>query len=256
MIHPFACGVAVLRSEKRRLVRPRPVVLRHGIMATNARFEIVLPSRAGAASQGTSRGTGTFCRRDNFRSFEIWENVMLKRSLMMSAAAVVLLVAPALAQTPTPPASSTPAAPSAQAPAAAPSTTTAKAEDGKPGFLAEQGKDQWLASKNLIGAKVGGPDNATVGSINDLLIEKSGNVVAAVIGVGGFLGIGSKNVAVPFKSLELSHNSDGTDKIAMRFSKEELQQAPDFKPLMPPPPKPPVAGGPGTTSRPGGPMGK
>ena len=182
---------------------------------------------------------------------------MLKRSMMMSAAAVVLLVVPALAQTPTPPASTqTPAAPSAQVPAAAPSTTTAKAEDSKPGFLAEQGKDQWLASKNLIGAKVGGPNNATVGSINDLLIEKSGNVVAAVIGVGGFLGIGSKNVAVPFKSLELSRNSDGTDKIAMRFSKEELQQAPDFKPLMPPPPKPPVAGGPGTTSRPGGPMGK
>jgi len=38
----------------------------------------------------------------------------------------------------------------------------------------------------------------------------------------------------------------------MRFTKDELQQAPDFKPLLPPPPKPPVAGGPGTTSRPGG----
>jgi hypothetical protein len=189
-------------------------------------------------------------------SIEIWENVMLKRSLMMSAAAVLLLV-PALAQTPTPPASSTqtPAAPSAQAPAAAPSTTTATAENAKPGFIAEQGKDQWLASKNLIGTKVGGPDNATVGSVNDLLMEKNGNVLAAVIGVGGFLGIGSKNVAVPFKSLELTRDSDGTDKIAMRFSKEELQQAPDFKPLTPPPPKPPVAGGPGTTSRPGGPIG-
>ena len=170
---------------------------------------------------------------------------MLKRSLMMSAA-VVLLLAPALAQTPTPPATS------AQAPAAAPSTPSAP-ESAKPGFIAEQGKDQWLASKNLIGTKVGGPDNQTVGSINDLLIEKSGNVVAAVIGVGGFLGIGSKNVAVPFKSLELSRDADGNDKIAMRFSKDELQQAPDFKPLMPPPPKPPVAGGPGTTPRPGGP---
>jgi hypothetical protein len=170
---------------------------------------------------------------------------MLKRSLMMSAAAILLL-APALAQTPTPP------APSAQAPAA--SSTTSAPESAKPGFIAEQGKDQWLASKNLIGAKVGGPDNATVGSINDLLMEKNGNVLAAVIGVGGFLGIGSKNVAVPFKSLELSRGSDGNDKISMRFSKEELQQAPDFKPLMPPPPKPPVAGGPGTVPRAGGPM--
>src|SRR5947209_9014174 len=172
---------------------------------------------------------------------------MLKRSLMMSAAALLLL-APALAQTPTPPALS------AQAPAAAPSAATTAPESAKPGFIAEQGKDQWLASRNLIGAKVGGPDNATVGSINDLLMEKNGNVLAAVIGVGGFLGIGSKNVAVPFKSLELSRDTDGNDKIAMRFTKDELQQAPDFKPLTPPPPKPPVAGGPGTTTpRPGGP---
>src|SRR5947208_11033517 len=175
---------------------------------------------------------------------------MLKRSLMMSAAAFLLL-APALAQTPTPP------APSAQAPAATPSAATNWPESAKPGFIAEQGKDQWLASRNLIGAKVGGPDNATVGSINDLLLEKNGNVVAAVIGVGGFLGIGSKNVAVPFKSLELSRDPDGTDKIAMRFSKDELQQAPDFKPLTPPPPKPPVAGGPGTTTpRPASPPGR
>jgi hypothetical protein len=170
---------------------------------------------------------------------------MLKRSLMISAAAMLLL-APALAQTPTPP------APSAQAPAATPSTTAT--ENAKPGFIAEQGKDQWLASKNLIGAKVGGSDNQTVGSINDLLMEKSGNVLAAVIGVGGFLGIGSKNVAVSFKSLQLSRDSDGNDRISMHFSKEELQQAPDFKPLTPPPPKPPVAGGPGaTTPRPSSP---
>ena len=168
---------------------------------------------------------------------------MLKRSLMMSAAAVLLL-APALAQTPP--------APGAQEPAATPSASTSAPESAKPGFIAEQGKDQWLASKNLIGAKVGGPDNATVGSVNDLLMEKNGNIVAAVIGVGGFLGIGSKNVAVPFKSLELSRDTDGNDKIAMRFSKEELQNAPDFKALTPPPPKPPVAGGPGSPSRPGG----
>jgi len=170
---------------------------------------------------------------------------MLKRSLMMTAAAV-LLMAPAFAQTPTP------TLPSAQAPA--PTATTGTAEQAKPGFIAEQGKEQWLASKNLIGAKVGGPPNETVGSINDLLMDKNGTVLAAVIGVGGFLGIGAKNVAVPFKSLEMSRDSDANEKIAMRFSKDELTQAPDFKPLMPPPPKPPVAGAPGGMSQPGGGM--
>ncbi len=168
---------------------------------------------------------------------------MLKRSLMMTAAAV-LLMAPAFAQTPTPAPSATPA----------PTASTGTTEQAKPGFIAEQGKEQWLASKNLIGVKVGGPTNETVGSISDLLMDKNGTVLAAVIGVGGFLGIGAKNVAVPFKSLEMSRDSDANEKIVMRFSKDELTQAPDFKPLMPPPPKPPVAGAPGGTSRPGGGM--
>src|ERR1700730_164345 len=196
--------------------------------------------------EGTSWAAEAFFRRENFDPSNR-ENLMLKRSLMMTAAAILLL-GPALAEDPAAPAGST------QAPAATPSTTTASTETAKPGFVAEQGKDQWLASKNLIGAKVGGPDNATVGSINDILLEKNGNLIAAAVGVGGFLGMGAKNVAVPFKSLELSRDTDGNDKIAMRFTKDELQQAPDFKPLVPPPPKPPVAGGPGTTSRPGGAM--
>src|SRR5947199_10477050 len=103
-----------------------------------------------------------------------------------------------------------------------------------------------------MSAQVAGPDNAAVRSTDARLLENNGKALAAGVGVGGFVGIGAKNVAVPFKSLELSRDTDGNDKIAMRFTKDELQQAPDFKPLTPPPPKPPVAGGPGTTPRPGG----
>src|SRR6202049_3793455 len=139
--------------------------------------------------EGTSRAAAAFFRRENFDPSNT-ANLMLKRSPMMPASPILFL-GPALAEDPAAPAGST------QAPAATPSTTTAPTETAKPGFVAEQGKDQWLASKNLIGAKVGGPDNATVGSINDLLLEKNGNVNAAVIEVGGFLGIGAKNVAVP-----------------------------------------------------------
>jgi hypothetical protein len=158
----------------------------------------------------------------------------LRRSLT-AAAAAALLLAPALAQSPTAnaPASS----------AAAPSSTT-----GNPGFVAAQAKDQWLASRNLIGTKVTGPTNETVGSINDLLIDQNGTIVAAVVGVGGFLHIGEKNVAVPFKSLQMTRASDSSEKIAMRFSKDELQQAPTFHPLAPP--LPPAMTMPGGTPRP------
>jgi len=143
---------------------------------------------------------------------------MLQRSMTATAVAALLL-APALAQTQT------------------------SGDAAKPGFVAEQSKDQWLASRNLIGSKVVGPANETVGSINDLLVDHDGTILAAVVGVGGFLHIGEKNVAVPFKSLEMTRAGD-SEKIAMRFTKDELQQAPAFKPLMPPPP--PAATGPGT----------
>jgi hypothetical protein len=155
---------------------------------------------------------------------------MLRRSMTATAIAALLL-APALAQSPTTPSPGVAAVPS---------------EAGNPGFTAQQSKDQWLTSRDLIGTKVIGPSNQTVGSINDLLVDRNGVILAAVVGVGGFLHIGEKNVAVPFKSLELTRAND-TEKITMRFTKDELQQAPAFKPLAPPPP--PVATVPG-----GGPM--
>ena len=46
------------------------------------------------------------------------------------------------------------------------------------------------------------PNNKKIGDINEILLDKTGNVEAVVIGVGGFLGIGAKEVALPFKSLE------------------------------------------------------
>ena len=46
------------------------------------------------------------------------------------------------------------------------------------------------------GIDVLGPDNASVGRVNDLLFDGTGKIIGVVIGVGGFLGIGTKNVAI------------------------------------------------------------
>jgi len=67
--------------------------------------------------------------------------------------------------------------------------------------MTEQSLSQWRASK-LVGVDVYGADNQRIGDINEVLLNKDGMAEAVVIGVGGFLGIGEKNVAVPFKSLE------------------------------------------------------
>jgi sporulation protein YlmC with PRC-barrel domain len=61
----------------------------------------------------------------------------------------------------------------------------------------------WRASK-VVGLNVYNDQNENVGSINDLLMDKSGNIKAAVISVGGFLGMGSRYVAIPFEKMKFS----------------------------------------------------
>jgi sporulation protein YlmC with PRC-barrel domain len=59
----------------------------------------------------------------------------------------------------------------------------------------------WRASK-VVGLNVYNDKNESVGTINDILIDKSGNAKAAVLGVGGFLGMGEHLVAVPFDKIK------------------------------------------------------
>jgi sporulation protein YlmC with PRC-barrel domain len=61
----------------------------------------------------------------------------------------------------------------------------------------------WRASK-VVGLNVYNEQNENVGAINDLLMDKSGNVKAAVISVGGFLGMGSRYVAIAFDKIKFS----------------------------------------------------
>ena len=59
----------------------------------------------------------------------------------------------------------------------------------------------WRASK-VVGLSVYNDKNESVGSINDLLTDKNGKIVAVVIGVGGFLGVGEQLVAIPFEKVK------------------------------------------------------
>jgi sporulation protein YlmC with PRC-barrel domain len=59
----------------------------------------------------------------------------------------------------------------------------------------------WRASK-VVGLSVYNDNNESLGSINDLLTDRSGNIKAVVLGVGGFLGVGEHLVAVPFDKIK------------------------------------------------------
>jgi sporulation protein YlmC with PRC-barrel domain len=66
---------------------------------------------------------------------------------------------------------------------------------------AEAYHGNWRASK-VVGLSVYNNKDESIGSISDLLMDKSGNVKAAVIGVGGFLGMGEHLVAIPFDKIK------------------------------------------------------
>ena len=81
--------------------------------------------------------------------------------------------------------------------AQSPSATTDRATTAAPAAASDTSsfKGNWRASK-LVGLNVYNDSNESLGSINDLLTDKSGNIKAVVIGVGGFLGVGEHLVAV------------------------------------------------------------
>jgi hypothetical protein len=86
--------------------------------------------------------------------------------------------------------------------------------------------DQWLAS-DIYKASVYDPSEHKIGNVTDLMIDSNGNVTAAIIGVGGFLGVAQKDVVIPFKELKVS-TRDGKDWLVLDRTKDELKMAPAY----------------------------
>lgn len=164
---------------------------------------------------------------------------MLK-TFATATAISALLVAGALAQSPspTPPAANPPAT-------TAPSTPSggSAASTNSPQFIAAQKSDQWLASK-FNGTDVLGPNNEKIGDVNDLLFSKDGKIAGVVVGVGGFLGIGQKDVALDMGAFQVVPASTGSStgstgsttmddpndvKLKVTWTKEQLKEAPSFE---------------------------
>jgi hypothetical protein len=156
---------------------------------------------------------------------------MLKQ-LMISAAVSGLAVSGALAQA-TPPAN-----PPKNPPAANQMTTPPAAS---PKFVAAQRGDQWAFSK-FKGTDVLGPANEHIGDVVDVLFDKGGKVDAVIVGVGGFLGIGEKNVALDMSAFQVVPANTGSSttnaapsndpndiKLKVSWTKDQLKAAPSFE---------------------------
>lgn len=124
-----------------------------------------------------------------------------------------------------------PAAPSIESAAPSIEPAAPKSADASGAqFLSKQASDDWLAS-HLIGQSVYNAQDEAIGDINDLVTDQSGKIVAVLIGSGGFLGLGEKDVAVRFEDLKLARDENDTVKIIADLNKETLASAPDYETL-------------------------
>ncbi|MHB1218379.1 MAG: PRC-barrel domain-containing protein [Alphaproteobacteria bacterium] len=102
------------------------------------------------------------------------------------------------------------APPAASAPAAAPAVAAVPAVEGR----------------SLIGMKVQTEDNAHIGRINNVVVNKDGYIDYAVVKVSGFLGLGSKKVTVAWNDLRVD---DQRGIVRIGKTKEQLMSEPEFR---------------------------
>jgi sporulation protein YlmC with PRC-barrel domain len=84
----------------------------------------------------------------------------------------------------------------------------------------------WLAS-DVYKADVYDNAEEKIGVVTDLILDNNGSVTTAIVGVGGFLGAGKKEVAVPFKDLKVV-SRDNKDWLVLNQTKDQLKAAPAY----------------------------
>ena len=87
--------------------------------------------------------------------------------------------------------------------------------------------ESWTVT-NYCKQAVYDPKESKIGDVDDVLVDKSGKITGLVVGVGGFLGVGEKDVIVPFGSVKTAKKDDKWW-LTLDETKDDLKKAPGFK---------------------------
>ncbi len=96
-----------------------------------------------------------------------------------------------------------------------------------PAFADNMQTEDELRTSKIVGTKVYNDANENIGSVEDIVLKPDGTMDEVVLSVGGFLGIGSKYVAVPFSDLKISRDGNSL-KIMTNGTKDSLKGLPDY----------------------------
>lgn len=144
---------------------------------------------------------------------------------VLAACAALLMSSAAFAQTTTPPTSTPPAAspPTTTAPPARTPSTDTQMKSKAP---TQEVTGAWNA-KDFMRSRVYNMGGERIGDVNDIIVD-DGRVTAVIIGVGGFLGIGEKEVSMTPDQVKRMVHTDGETYFTINSTKEQLQAAPDY----------------------------
>ncbi|NEU13601.1 PRC-barrel domain containing protein [Methylobacterium sp. BTF04] len=110
--------------------------------------------------------------------------------------------------------------------AAVQSVPATLANDLRPTFVVQNPSD--MVTSKLVGLTIQNGANETIGEIADVVLDEKSTVKSWVVGVGGFLGIGTKYVAIDPSALKLSRVDSATLKATIDTNKDQLRAAPEY----------------------------
>jgi sporulation protein YlmC with PRC-barrel domain len=138
----------------------------------------------------------------------------IAKAFVVTVAVSALTRAPALAQ-------------AAEQPGASGTAPTVSSSQ----IIGVQGADEWLVSQ-LRGTAVVGSDSQKIGEVVDVLLDRSGQARAFIIGVGGVTGLGAKEIAIDLTQFhEIPAGNGARAQLKVPMTREQLALVPEFKPL-------------------------
>ena len=82
---------------------------------------------------------------------------------------------------------------------------------------------------NILGRQVRSKADENIGRIVDVIVDRSGQVRAAVIDFGGFFGVGNRKIAVDWDALDFAADGDKRDFVKLEFTRDQIKTAPEYK---------------------------
>lgn len=153
----------------------------------------------------------------------------LSTTCALTALSGLVIAQSSTVQSQTPPSKSQPSAQSGPTAPAAQSQPGVRRVEGAalvmPFYTANAA--DFRASK-LMGRTVYNLQNESIGEVNDLIINDGKTIKAIVVGVGGFLGMGERNVAIDPAAVVLTEQQDGTARLVVNTTRDDLKKAPAF----------------------------